>query len=194
MYSRQILEREFLLLTILWLATMSLPVAGAQSQITFWTTEVEKDRLEIQRDIACTFTRKTGIGVRVIPVQENLLTERVTAAYAARSLPDVLFRIPGQEYRLRDHHLRPERGRPIRADKLPGDHFGDPRRGVALLSLCLHVYCLAFRYLGPETLENYFLRLRFQPKFLSHYDEGTMDSVGSAHRGYREWCSPGNSG
>jgi len=88
---RPILERKLLLLTILWLATMSLPVAGAQNRITFWTTEVEKDRLEIQGDIADAFTRKTGIGVRVIPVQENFLTERVTAAYAARSLPDVVF-------------------------------------------------------------------------------------------------------
>lgn len=79
------------LLTILWLVTISFPVAGAQNQITFWTTEVEADRLEIQQGIARAFTRKTGIGVRVIPVQENLLTKRVTAAYAARSLPDVLF-------------------------------------------------------------------------------------------------------
>jgi multiple sugar transport system substrate-binding protein len=52
---------------------------------------VEKDRLEIQRGIAREFTRKTGIGVRVVPVQENLLTARVTAAYASRSLPDVLY-------------------------------------------------------------------------------------------------------
>ena len=86
MYSRQILERKLLLLAILWLAIVSLPVAGAQNRITFWTTEVEKDRLEIQRDIARTFVRKTGTVVRVIPVQENLLTQRVTAAYAARPL------------------------------------------------------------------------------------------------------------
>ena len=79
------------LLTILWVSIMSLPVAAAQNQITFWTTEVEKDRLKIQKEIAHAFTSKTGIGVLVVPVQENLLAERVTAAYAARSLPDVLF-------------------------------------------------------------------------------------------------------
>ena len=90
MHSRQILERKLLLLTILWACTMSLSQAGAQDQITFWTTEAEKDRLEIQQDIAHAFTLKTGIGVRVIPVQENLLAERITAAHAARSLPDVL--------------------------------------------------------------------------------------------------------
>ncbi len=79
------------LLTILWLIRISLPVAGAQNQITFWTTEVETDRLELQRGLARAFTRKTGVGLRVVPVQENLLAQRVTAAYAARSLPDVLF-------------------------------------------------------------------------------------------------------
>ena len=81
----------FSILSILWVVITSPSLAGAQKQITFWTTEVEQDRLEIQRDIAQGFTHKTGIGVRVIPVQENLLAERVTAAYAARSLPDVLF-------------------------------------------------------------------------------------------------------
>lgn len=79
------------LLTILWVAVMTLPAAGAQNQITFWTIEMEKERLEIQREIAHAFTKKTGIDVRVVPVRENLLAERVTAASAGGSLPDVLF-------------------------------------------------------------------------------------------------------
>ena len=74
-----------------WLIMMSLPVAVAQDNISFWTTEVEKDRLKVQREIAHEFTQRTGIGVSIVPVQENLLAERVTAAYAAKSLPDVLF-------------------------------------------------------------------------------------------------------
>jgi multiple sugar transport system substrate-binding protein len=64
---------------------------GAQKEITFWTTEVEKDRLEVQNSIAAEFTQKTGIRVRVIPVEENLLSERITAAFAAKSLADVIF-------------------------------------------------------------------------------------------------------
>jgi multiple sugar transport system substrate-binding protein len=80
-----------ILLNILLIIITGLSTAGAQNQITFWTTEVEKDRLDIQRGIARTFTHKSGISVRVVPVQENLLAERVTAAYAARSLPDVVF-------------------------------------------------------------------------------------------------------
>jgi multiple sugar transport system substrate-binding protein len=73
------------------LMLMSLPASGAGDNVSFWTTEVEKDRLEVQRRIARSFNLKTGISVHVIPVQENLLTARVTAAFAARSLPDVIF-------------------------------------------------------------------------------------------------------
>ena len=81
----------FSLATLFLVSAMGIPTAGAQNQITFWTTENEKDRLETQKDIAHAFTQKTGIDVRVIPVQENLLTQRMTAAFAARSLPDVVF-------------------------------------------------------------------------------------------------------
>lgn len=81
----------FYMLTVLLVSIFGLSTSGAQDQITFWTTEVEKDRLEVQRGIARDFTQKSQINVRVVPVQENLLAERVTAAFAARSLPDVLF-------------------------------------------------------------------------------------------------------
>ncbi len=75
-----------------WLcAAAGVSTAEAASQITFWTTEVERDRQLTQQQIAAEFARKTGIGVRVVPVDENLLSERVTAAYAAKSLPDVIF-------------------------------------------------------------------------------------------------------
>ena len=79
------------LLIILPVFMVSFPATGAQTRITFWTTEMETERLEIQREIARTFTAKTGIYVRVIPVRENSLTEKVTAANAARALPDVLY-------------------------------------------------------------------------------------------------------
>jgi len=79
------------LLSIVCLTIFCFSNVGAKDKITFWTTEVERDRLEIQQEIARKFTTKTGIDVRVVPVQENLLAERVTAAYAAKSLPDVVF-------------------------------------------------------------------------------------------------------
>ncbi|HIJ58194.1 MAG TPA: extracellular solute-binding protein [Deltaproteobacteria bacterium] len=79
------------LLTILSLIIMCGNLANAEDEIVFWTTEVEKDRLSTQQNIAKGFTKKTGIAVRIIPVEENFLAARVTAAYAARSLPDVLY-------------------------------------------------------------------------------------------------------
>ena len=78
-------------LALIWVVIIGFSTAGAQNKITFWTTEVEKDRLETQKEIARAFTKKTGIDLRVVPVQENLLTQRITAAFAARSLPDVVF-------------------------------------------------------------------------------------------------------
>ncbi|MEE8397759.1 MAG: extracellular solute-binding protein [Desulfobacterales bacterium] len=74
---------------ILLLAPLS--AAASRNRITFWTTEAEQDRLTVQKDIARAFTAKTGIAVQIIPVQENLLRQKITAAYAARSLPDVVF-------------------------------------------------------------------------------------------------------
>jgi len=79
------------LLAVSLIMVAGLPAVSAQKQITFWTTEVEKDRIEIQKQIAGAYTQKSGVSVKVVPVEENLLAERVTAAYAAKSLPDVIF-------------------------------------------------------------------------------------------------------
>jgi multiple sugar transport system substrate-binding protein len=78
-------------MAVIWLFSMSVAVGQPRKVLTFWTTEAEKERLKVQEEIARTFAQKTGITVKVVPVQENLLAERVTAAYAARSLPDVIF-------------------------------------------------------------------------------------------------------
>jgi len=79
------------LLIIFSVFIVSLPATGAQNQITFWTTEMETERLEIQRKIAQTFTAKTKIHVRVVPVHENRLAKKITAANATGALPDVLY-------------------------------------------------------------------------------------------------------
>mgnify|MGYP000435653860 CR=1 FL=1 len=85
-------KKIFILLSCLTLlVTLNFHPALAKEQITFWTTEDEKDRVDIQKALAKTFEQKTGIQVQVIPVKENLLTQRITAAYAANSLPDVVF-------------------------------------------------------------------------------------------------------
>ena len=70
---------------------VGIAAADTDAQVRFWTTEVERDRLAIQQEISTRFAEKTGIRVLVIPVNENFLAARVTAAYAARSLPDVIY-------------------------------------------------------------------------------------------------------
>jgi multiple sugar transport system substrate-binding protein len=81
-----------LVLTLaLFLTLVPRRSAGAGAEISFWTTEVEKERLQTQTTIAAHFTRKSGIVVHIVPVEENRLAERVTAAFAAKALPDVVF-------------------------------------------------------------------------------------------------------
>ena len=86
------MKRTVVFASMVFVSLVLCPCPGAaQKEILFWTTEIEKDRLNVQNEIGRDFAAKTGIGVRVIPVEENLLAERVTAAFAARSLPDVIF-------------------------------------------------------------------------------------------------------
>jgi multiple sugar transport system substrate-binding protein len=84
-------KRQSLTLVFLVFLTALFTAIPAAGKITFWTTEVEKDRLEVQELLAHKFQELTGVAVSVVPVQENLLAERITAAYAAKALPDVVY-------------------------------------------------------------------------------------------------------
>lgn len=65
--------------------------AAASAQLVFWTTEEQPERMDVNRQIAADFEAATGISVEVVPVTENQLGERITAAFAAGNLPDVVF-------------------------------------------------------------------------------------------------------
>lgn len=69
----------------------ALVIGVASAQLTFWTTEEQPDRMAVQERIAANFEAATGISVSVVPVTESQLAERVTAAFAAGNLPDVIF-------------------------------------------------------------------------------------------------------
>ncbi|MDF1554323.1 MAG: extracellular solute-binding protein [Deferrisomatales bacterium] len=61
------------------------------SSIVFWTAEVEQDRLELQQGLALRFAATSGgVPVQVVPVDENVLPEKLAAAKAAGALPDVV--------------------------------------------------------------------------------------------------------
>ncbi|WMT57359.1 extracellular solute-binding protein [Truepera radiovictrix] len=71
---------------------LTLALCGAASaQLTLWTTEEQPDRIAVQERIAADFEAQTGISVTVVPVNEAQMGERVTAAFAAGELPDVIY-------------------------------------------------------------------------------------------------------
>jgi multiple sugar transport system substrate-binding protein len=59
-------------------------------EIDFWTSEDQPSRMEKQMEIAANFEAATGIVVNVIPVSEEDMVTRSTAAFAAGDLPDVM--------------------------------------------------------------------------------------------------------
>ncbi|MEO0382319.1 MAG: extracellular solute-binding protein [Pseudomonadota bacterium] len=73
------------------LAGTFLASAASAETIRFWTTEEQPERLAIQEQMAADFSSATGNDVQVIPVSENELGTRATAAFAAGDLPDVIY-------------------------------------------------------------------------------------------------------
>ncbi len=63
----------------------------AAEELRFWTTEEQPERLARQEAMAADFAAATGYTVEVIPVSENDLGTRATAAFAAGDLPDVIY-------------------------------------------------------------------------------------------------------
>jgi multiple sugar transport system substrate-binding protein len=85
-------------LVMLGLSTVAFATAAQEEaaemeerQITLWTTEEQPERLDVQRSVNSGFTEQTGIATEVVPVTENQMGERVTAAFSAGELPDVIF-------------------------------------------------------------------------------------------------------
>ena len=76
---------------LVYIFAFSFFVNSSFAGITFWTTEVQPERMEKQKTMAKAFEAKTGISVEVIPVEEKDLGTRATAAAAAGDLPDVIY-------------------------------------------------------------------------------------------------------
>ena len=65
--------------------------ALSAEELRFWTTEEQPARLARQEAMAADFAAASGHTVEVIPVSENDLGTRATAAFAAGDLPDVIY-------------------------------------------------------------------------------------------------------
>lgn len=66
-------------------------LAVQAEELRFWTTEEQPERLARQEEMAAAFAASSGHTVQVIPVSENDLGTRATAAFAAGDLPDVIY-------------------------------------------------------------------------------------------------------
>ena len=73
------------------IAVAMLAGTAHADDIRFWTTEDQPERLAKQQAMAEQFKAATGHNVEVIPVTENDLGTRATAAFAAGDLPDVIY-------------------------------------------------------------------------------------------------------
>lgn len=74
-------------------AVCALFAAGSAwaDTVTLWTPEEQPDRIAAQEKMAAAFTAKTGHDVEVVPVSEKELGTRMTAAFAAGDMPDVVY-------------------------------------------------------------------------------------------------------
>lgn len=76
----------------LTLITTGLALTGAASaQLTVWTTQVQPERVAVQEQLAADFEAESGVSVEIVPIEESAIAERVTAAFGAGDLPDVIY-------------------------------------------------------------------------------------------------------
>ncbi len=74
------------------LLTTGLALTGAASaQLTVWTTQVQPERVAVQEQLAADFEAASGVSVEIVPIEESAIAERVTAAFGAGDLPDVIY-------------------------------------------------------------------------------------------------------
>ncbi len=84
-------KTKFLLRSSAAMALICAALSVQAEELRFWTTEEQPERLARQEAMAAAFSQASGHSVQVIPVTENDLGTRATAAFAAGDLPDVIY-------------------------------------------------------------------------------------------------------
>jgi len=87
-YLREVKNMKKILFTFI---SSILLFSNSVLSMTLWTTETQPGRMQIQEELIARFTAKTGIEVKLVPQEEDELIEKASAAFAANSLPDVIF-------------------------------------------------------------------------------------------------------
>jgi multiple sugar transport system substrate-binding protein len=85
----------------LWLCLAIVMVGGGCAQdepggrsLTLWSQETEPERVAATERILADFTKRTGIRVKLVPMQEDQFRQVIGGAVAAGRMPDVLGGIP----------------------------------------------------------------------------------------------------
>lgn len=87
------MRRNFFRIVVILMAALFSTVGGAFAQkksISFWTTEIDPKRMEIQKGLSRRFAESSGPAVDIIPVKGSELAQRVSDAAASGKLPDII--------------------------------------------------------------------------------------------------------
>jgi len=64
---------------------------GERTVVEFWTTDNEEERVDVYEEVAARFMAENpGIEVRIVPIEEAGITQRIATAQAANRLPDIV--------------------------------------------------------------------------------------------------------
>lgn len=64
---------------------------GDRVVVEFWTTDNEEERVDVYEAVAASFMEENpGIEVRIVPIEEAGITQRIATAQAANRLPDIV--------------------------------------------------------------------------------------------------------
>lgn len=65
--------------------------AGDKTVVEFWTTDNEEARIDVYEDIAARYMEQNpDVDLRIIPIDEASITQRLSTAVAANRLPDIV--------------------------------------------------------------------------------------------------------
>ena len=104
-------EGETVVETVVVTEQVEVPVeAGEKTVIEFWTTDNEEDRVDTYEAIAAAFMAENpDIDLRIVPIEEAGVSQRIATAQAANRLPDIvrmgIERVAMLKYRVNDIRL-----------------------------------------------------------------------------------------
>jgi len=85
------MKRWFSVVAALLMFTFMIGQVGAQVVVEFWSTDNEEDRVAKYDAVATAFMEKNpGIEVKIVPIEEAAISQRIATAKGAGDLPDIV--------------------------------------------------------------------------------------------------------